>query len=317
MGIVVGLDGTGDDSKDADVAARPYGELLRNLGNPIASLDELRDADAFAIVLVRVDVPATGVREGDRLDVTVSTLYNATSLAGGELVVSPLRPPVPGAATMALASGSIVIEGNHPRRGRIRGGAQMMTDIRTNPVSAGGLMTLVLDDQYAGYPVATMLADTINDELAIDGSATYAIVEDAKNIRVKVPESARSNLGRFISQVMRINIDPSLIQTPARIVINEDKGTIVVTADVQVGPVLIAHNGLSITSVTPEPVPTEDDPLIDTTRWAEVNTTGRGGALLADLLRAFDQLNVSVQDQIAIIHELKRSGKLHAEIVSP
>jgi len=92
MGIV-GLDGTGDTNGDSLVAARPCAELLRNYGNAVITLDELADADAFAIVQVTMEVPATGVREGDRLDIHVETMFNATT--GGRLVVSLLRLPLP------------------------------------------------------------------------------------------------------------------------------------------------------------------------------------------------------------------------------
>ena len=81
MGLVIGLNGTGDDSRQALLAARPYGELFRNLGNAALSIAELAEADAFAIVQVTMEVPAVGVREGDRVDVYVDTMFNATSLA--------------------------------------------------------------------------------------------------------------------------------------------------------------------------------------------------------------------------------------------
>ncbi len=97
MGIVVGLNGTGDESKDSLVAARPFAELLRNLGNHVSGVEELAEADAYAIVNVTMEVPAKGVREGDRLDIQVETLFNATSLDGGRLVVSLLRLPRPDA----------------------------------------------------------------------------------------------------------------------------------------------------------------------------------------------------------------------------
>src|SRR5690606_4765565 len=110
MGIVIGLNGTGDNSKDSLLAVRPYAELLKNLGNPVMSLDELIKADAYALVEVSMNIPPTGVREGDRLDVQVATLFNAKSLAGGRLIVSPLRlprPDVPDLEPLAFAEGSI------------------------------------------------------------------------------------------------------------------------------------------------------------------------------------------------------------------
>jgi flagellar P-ring protein precursor FlgI len=321
MGIVVALNGTGDKSKDSYIAARPYAMLLRNLGDPIANLEELAKADAYAIVEVSMEIPPAGVREGDRLDVQVSAMFNAKSLAGGKLVVSPLRIPRPDApelAPLAFAEGTIVIEGANPRMGVIRGGGQMLADVRTNPVTSSGALTLVLKDQYAGYPVATTLANAINDEFVMDGHTDIAVVEDAKNIRVLVPQADRTVPAQFIATLMTIPIDPSLIQTEARIVINETAGIILVTGNVEIGPVGITHKGLTITSITPAPLPTAANPLVETATWTGMDTTdrtSRNSTRLVDLLDAFKQLAVPVGDQIAIIHELKKTGALHAEIV--
>lgn len=322
MGIVIGLSGTGDTSKDSQVAARPFAELLKNLGNPVLDLQQLAKADAYALVEVSMEVPPTGVREGDRLDVSVSTLFNAKSLAGGTLIVSPLRLPRPDAPDlplMAYAEGPIVIEGINLRTGIVREGGQMLQDVRTNPVTRLGTMTLVLKDQYAGYPVATTIAGAINDEFVIDGYSSIAAAEDGKNIKILLPPADRAAPAQFIATLMTIPIDPSLIQTEARIVINEKQGIILVTGNVQIGPVGISHKGLTITSVTPEPKPTPQDPKIETTRWTGIDTTdklSRNSTRLIELLDAFKQLNVPVPDQIAIIYELRKTGALHAEIVN-
>ena len=317
LGIVIGLNGTGDTAKDSLVAARPYAELLRNLGNSVASIDELAEADAFAVVAVTMKVPGTGVREGDRLDVYVETLFNASSLRGGRLVPSPLRVPLPDHAAllpMALAAGSVVIEGDNPRSGIVRNGGQMMRDIRTRAVTPAGTMTLVLKDQYAGYPVATTIAAAINEEFGFEGYERIALVEDPKNIKVLLPAPERADPANFITALITISIDPSLIQTEARIVINEKQGIIVVTGNVEIAPVGITHKGLSITSITPGPGAGRPS----TRRWAGLDTTGRQGRAatrLLDLLGALDQLRVPAEDQIAIIYELKKTGALHAEIV--
>ena len=208
----------------------------------------------------------------------------------------------------------------------------MLTDIRSSPVTPAGTMGLVLKDQYASYPVATAIADVINDEFAIDGLSRVAVVEDAKNIKVLVPAVERSDPGNFIATLVTIAIDPSLIQTEARIVINEREGIIVVTGNVEISPVGITHKGMAISSITPGfgapaapglpgigaaagPAGAQNAPR----RWAGLDTTGRqsrSSTRLLDLLSAFDQLMVPVEDQIAIIYELRKTGALHAEIVS-
>ena len=319
MGIVVGLNGTGDKSKDSYIAARPYSRLLTNLGNPVSDLEELAKADAYAIVAVTMEIPPTGVREGDRLDVSVEKLFNAESLAGGRLVVSLLRPPGPDSPdllTMAFAEGPLVIEGGNPGSAIVREGGQMLRDIRTSVVTPAGTLMLVLQDQYAGYPVATTIAGAINDEFAIDGYSDIALVEDAKNIRVVLPEADRGEPAEFIAMLMTIPIDPSLIRTEARIVINETAGIIAVKGDVEIGPVGITHKGMQLTSIT---APADGGPMGASGRWTPLDTTdgtSRNSTRLIELLGALDQLSVSVEDQIAIIYELKKTGALHAEIVS-
>lgn len=322
MGIVIGLNGTGDNSKDSLIAARPYAELLKNLGDPALSLSELIRADAFAIVQVTMDVPDVGVREGDRLDVHIATMFNAKSLSGGRLVVSPLRLPRPDAPDleiMAMAQGDVVIEGVNGRVGLVRDGGQMMRDIRMNPITRAGTMTLVLKNEYAGYPVANTIAGAINDEFAIRGSSELAVVEDSKDIKILVPQADRGQPGAFLAALLTIPIDPSLIQTEARVVINERQGIIAVNGSVQIGPVGFTHRGLTITTLTPPPEPTPDQPITTTTRWAGIDTTdrlNRNSTRLVELLDAFKQLNIPVSDQIAIIYELKKTGALQAEIVA-
>ncbi|MCZ6836414.1 MAG: flagellar basal body P-ring protein FlgI, partial [Planctomycetota bacterium] len=200
----------------------------------------------------------------------------------------------------------------------VRDGGQMLKDIRTNPVGPGGIIELVLNDVYAGFPVATTIADAINDEFLIEGYADLAQVIDAKNIRVQLPRADRKGPASFIAALMTIPIDSSLIQSKARIVINEKQGIIAVTGSVQIGPVAVTHQGLSITTISPELTPSPQNPVMKTTRWAGFDTTDgltRNSTQLITLLNAFDRLNVSTQDQIAIIYELKRTGALYAEIV--
>ena len=110
----------------------------------------------------------------------------------------------------------------------------------------------------------------------------------------------------------------TLIQMEARIVINEKQGIILVTGNVEISPVGIAHRGLSITSITPEPVASPQQPVLTERRYVGLDTTRqqtRSSTRLLDLLSALDQLKVPVEDQIAIIYEMKKTGALHAEIV--
>jgi flagellar basal body P-ring protein FlgI len=235
--------------------------------------------------------------------------------------MSPLRLPLPNGfklQTMAFARGTIEVMKDNPRRGAIEAGGQMVTDVRTSPVTPDGTMTLVLRPEVAGYPVATLIARTINYEFSLDGSTQIARVEDPSNIRIYLPLAERDDSASFISTLMTIPINSSLIQTEARIIVDRNTGTIVATDDVVIGPVLLSHPGLVITTVEPPPVATEFDPQVEVSRWMTIDNTERrvhNRTRLNDLLTAFKRLNVPVEDQIDILYELHGSGKLIAKII--
>jgi flagellar P-ring protein precursor FlgI len=194
----------------------------------------------------------------------------------------------------------------------------MARDIFANPVQYGRI-TLVLDQPYATWPVANLIAQTINDELGFaDGTpAMLAQVTDPKNVIVQIPEAELNAPGAFISRVQEIAIDPTLVRTPARVMINKSTGTIVITGDVRLSPVGISHGGLTITTVRPPPKPTVDSPQVRQEDFVALDPNQgatREGARLADLLAAFNHLKVPAADRIAIIELISRSGKLHAKI---
>jgi flagellar P-ring protein precursor FlgI len=319
LGIVVGLEGTGDTSKNSWVAAKPYAMLLENLGDPVSSLDQLEKADAYAIVYVSMEVPAFGAVDGDQLDVTIETIYNATSLKGGRLVFSPLRLPAPHAANppiMAFAQGSVVLEGADLTSGRIRNGGQMVRDIKANPIS-GDRVQLILKDEYAGWPMADRLAGIVNANFDFTGVDRIAAAENAKSVHVLLPTADRTEPAPFLAALLSTPVDPSLIDVGARIVVNERTGTILVNEDVEIGPVAVAHDGLTITSLSPAAM-TPGAEGLSPADWVGIDARqeGAGSSMhLNTLLEALRRFNVPVKEQIEILYELRRSGALHAEII--
>ena len=319
LGIVVGLEGTGDTSKNSWVAAKPYAMLLENLGDPVSSLDQLEKADAYAIVYVSMEVPAFGAIDGDQLDVTIETVYNATSLKGGRLVFSPLRLPAPHAANppiMAFAQGAVILEGTDLTSGRIRNGGQMVRDIKANPIS-GDRVQLILKDEYAGWPMADRLAGIINANFDFTGVDRIAGAENAKAVHVLLPTADRAQPAPFLAALLSTPVDPSLIDVGARIVVNERTGTILVNEDVEIGPVAVAHDGLTITSLSPGAGAQGTDGAMPAD-WVGIDARqdGAGSSMhLNTLLEALRRFNVPVKEQIEILYELRRSGALHAEII--
>jgi len=315
MGLVVGLDGTGDGGKFRP-AMRPLAAVIEKLIDPTVVAEELKDARNVALVTLSATLPASGVREGDAVDVYVSSVGPAKSLEGGRLFMVPMMGPRPTAEPLAFAEGSVVIENpDHPTVGVIPKGAQLAVNVMSQSLDKYGRLQLVIDDEIATWPMAHNLASLVNGQLAPDGP-NIARAIDPKNVIVQVPRYERQDPAAFISQILTAYIDPAQISTGARVVINEKTGTIVMTGDVQISPVIISQKGLTIRTVSPPVVPDPQNPRIQDETFARVDPDQRGGTKLADLLEAFNQLKVTGEDRIAIINELHRSVKLHAQLIT-
>jgi len=318
FGLVTGLPGTGDSGEDLMVA-RPLARMLESQGNPVESFDELAQARSVAVVVVTCRVPQSGAKVNDRFDVTVSALNNPESLQGGQLFLTPLRGPYPGHPVFAVAEGPLVIDDGNTSRARVRRGAQMIRDIDMTSIAGDGSITLIIEPSVAGWTTAQLLADTINDHrLGLDETAPpIAAASDERSVRVKIPQPEMADPANFIADIMGVRFDPSLLSLPAMVRVNEREGVIVVTGNVQISPVLITHKDLVITTVTPPPQPTEVNPQVDQERWSSLATSQNEveTARLDDLLGAFKRLNVPVEDQIAILTQLERTGRLHAELI--
>lgn len=320
VGLVVGLNGTGDNGKDL-VLARPLAAVYANNGNPVL-IDELRNARTVALVTITATIPETGARTDDRFDVHVAAMHSATSLVGGRLYLVPLQGPFPGQPVFAVAEGQVIIESpNSPRTGRVRGGARMIRDIRTGEVSE--TFTLVLRPPFAGWAAASEVASTITQNIygnagrLTGGLPRIATVIDDRSIRIDIPVQERANAAAFVGDVLSTPINIALLRLPAQVIYNQESGMIVVTGEVEISPVAITHRDLTITTVVPAPLPTPENPLVETKRWMGVGTSTRPAerARLQDLLDAFNQLKVPVTEQIAILSMLEKTGKLHARLV--
>jgi len=312
MGLVVGLNGTGDGGEFLP-AMRPLASAIQKLIDPGVVAAELEDAENVALVSLSVRIPAAGVREGDRVDVYVSAIGSAESLRGGRLFLVPLTGPVPNSPIFAYAEGPVVIEdAEHPTVGVIRKGAQLTRDIMARHLDRYGRLTLVIHEENATWSVAKNLAALINGELSPDEPIAYAL--DAKNVVVQTPPADRHRPAPFIARVMETYIDPSQVTPGATVVINERTGTIIISGDVQISPVVITQRGLTISTLPGgEAAAPDDEPQRQP--FAAIDPERRGGAKLTDLLEAFNQLKVPVEDRIAVLREMKRAGHLHAKLI--
>lgn len=319
IGLVGGLNGTGDSGKDL-VLARPLAQVLQRMGNPVPDFEELKNSKSVALVMITCVIPAEGAEVDDRFDVRVSVLHSATSLEGGELWVAPLTAAVPGGDLYAFAQGPISIEDSEtPTVARVRGAARIIRSIVTTPEVSTGF-ELVIEKNFAGWSSAARIASQINQQYLLTNRELgnqVAKVLNERTIRINVPEQERANPAAFVGDVLSTELNTSLLGLPAMVVVNERTGGIVVTGNVQIDPAVITHRGLTITTTTPPPVPTPDLPLVERSAWAAIDTSGSqaGQSRLGDLLKAFEQLDVPSKDQIEILQMLHRAGKLHARLV--
>ncbi len=315
FGLVVGLPGTGDSGKSL-LVARPLAKLLENQGLAV-SFEELADSKSIALVEVTSRVPAEGGRTDDRFDVSVSAINNPKSLEGGRLFLTPLRGPYAGHGVYAVAEGPLEMQGANRAAGVVRSGARMVENIYTPSISPDGSLTLIIHPHVSGWTTSQLLATVINQHrVGFDESAPeIALALDDREVRVRIPDVERRDPANFIADMLGIRFDPSLLSLPARVVINEREGVIVVTEDVEISPTIVAYRDMMITTVSAPPPPRPGDEEVG--RWASVATGGGESppARLRDLLAAFKQLDVPVADQIAILMELHKTGSLHAELV--
>lgn len=310
LGLVYGLKGTGDGG-DFLPAMKPLVAMLGKFDNPV-TVKELANAQNVALVMITATLPADGVRKGDAVDCYVTSLGAANSLKGGRLFVSPMRGPDPTNVLLALSQGPIDLEDTStPTVGVIKSGCVMEVDLAM-PYIEKGTFTLVVEAPSASWTTANTIAKVINEAEGEKGD-TLASVIDAKSIVVTIPVIERERPDSFISRIQLLPL--SNLTTEARVQINRKLGSIVMTGDVEISPVVISFKGLTISTVNPAPVPTPQRPLVGEKTAVALDTTGTGGAKLNDLLSVFDQLKVPADDRISILEQLYKTGKLHAKLL--
>jgi len=319
-GVVVGLNGTGDDAS-APFAAQSLRSLLRRLGVQIDQRQvRLRNV---AAVIVTANIPAF-VRSGSKLDVTVASLGNARSLRGGVLVQTPLR----GAdrKTYAVAQGALVVGGfsasgssgssvteNVTSTARVPNGALVEREIKVN-VASKGKLTLAL--KSPDFTTAQRVADAVNKALG-NGSAKAL---DGGAIEVK----AQGATTALVAKLSELDVDPA---SAARVVINERTGTIVAGGDVRLSPVAIAQGGITIAVQETQAVsqPGALSPgKTTTTQQSDVEAQEKlpptlsymkGAASLADVAQSLSTLGVAPRELASLLQALKAAGALRAEII--
>jgi flagellar P-ring protein FlgI len=327
IGLVTGLAGTGD--QRIDVTSTALARSLELMGNPTLDVRAIAAARNVALVAVTCTVPAEGGREGESLDCFVTSIGNARGLLGGRLMMTALTGPRNDDQTVyAIAQGAITLEGLDVNHARIEKGITLSQDLFAPFVACGDRITLVIDQSHASMTTADRIARRINDKFAaqLGGLVPIAQALDAKNVEVLIPPFHRENHVAFAADVLSTVLDPDSIHTQARVVINEKSGTIVVTGEVEIKPLMVAHRNLlvfgpnqadlALQAAQQAQLPNNFSPLVAAPPTSVPPFQDVPGlANLNDLLFAMDRAQVGAEDKISIIKELDKSGKLHAVVI--
>jgi len=326
-GLVAGLANNGD--KDPIYTQQTMANVLQHYGIniPAASLSAL-SAKNVAVVMVTADIPAF-IRSGQRLDVQVASMGDATTLQGGVLLQTPLL----GAdnKVYAVAQGPLSIGGfsggsggaggatvtkNHPTTATIIGGALVEKEIPTTVVHDHSLELLLREPDFTS---ASRLAAAVN---AVFTNSARA--EDSTSVRVELPAGAESSPVDFIAQLQSIEVTPD---TPARIIINERTGTIVATSRIQISSCAIAQGNITISVAStldvsqPQPFSNTGNTVVVPRTTTEVTENKSAVVALPELptvekvASALNALGATPRDIMAIFEAMKQAGALQAELI--
>jgi flagellar P-ring protein precursor FlgI len=322
-GLVIGLTKTGDKQQTL-FAAQSLVNMLRRLGVTVPA--EQVKVENIAAVLVTAELPPF-VPAGGRLDVTASSIGDARSLQGGTLMATPMRGP--DGSVFASAQGALTIGGfgggrgatsvtvNHLTVGRVPDGALV---VRANSEGLAASPTIRLTLRDPDFVTASRVRGSVNAELG-DGAARAI---DAATVEVRVPEALRSDIPALMARLDGLPVE---VDAPARVVINERTGTVVVGAGVRLGPAAVAHGNLALRITTnynvsqPSPLSSGGETVVTPDVHVDVNegtnklATLQQGVTLDEVVRALNELGASPRDIIAIMQALKAAGALRAEIV--
>ncbi len=322
-GLIVGLDGSGDQTMQTPFTTQSLNNMLGQLGITVPPGTNMQLKNIAAVMVTAV-LPAF-VRPGQSIDVTVSSLGNAKSLRGGTLLMTPLKGS--DGQVYALAQGNMVIGGagalaggskaqvNQLLSGRIPGGALVERAI-DSPLGADGSFTLELNTTDFG--TVERAVDAINAGL---GAGT-AIAIDARVIKVRAPERPQDRVF-FLARVENIQVTPA--QAQAKVVINARTGSVVMNQAVRILDCAVAHGSLSVV-INTEPLVSQPnalsggDTVVTQSSKIELNQGGaalqmvRGGASLADVIKGLNTLGANAQDLVSILQAMKAVGALRAEL---
>lgn len=322
-GLVVGLDGTGDQTTQAPFTGQSLTAMLQQFGVLLPQGVTMQPRN-IAAVMVTAQLPPFA-QPGQELDINVSSIGNAKSLRGGTLIATPLRGA--DGQIYAIAQGNLVVGGagasaggskvqiNHLSAGRIPSGALVERSVPT-PIAQGD--TLQFDLNSSDFATARAVAQAIN---RAKGPGTAQAL-DGRVVRVRAPSTPDERVA-FLADVENLNVD---MATPAaRVVINARTGSVVMNQAVTLAACAVAHGSLSVT-ISSTPVVSQPNALSNgqtvVTEKADISIRQEPGSLiqlpagarLSDVVKALNSLGATPQDLLAILQAMKSAGALNAEL---
>jgi flagellar P-ring protein precursor FlgI len=323
-GLVVGLDGTGDQTTSTPFTTQSLTALLQQMGVTVPAGTNMQLKNVAA-VMVTAQLPPFA-QPGQLLDVTVSSMGNAKSLRGGTLIATPLKGA--DGQIYALAQGNLIVGGagasaagskvqiNHLSAGRVPEGATVERAVAT-PLNQGEYLQLDLNSN--DYNTAREVARAVNARMG-NGVAQAM---DGRVVRVRMPEGVDARVA-FMADIENLPLE--LAAPAAKIVINARTGSVVVNQNVTLNPCAVAHGSLSVTinstPVVSQPSPFSSGGTTVSKEKADITIKQEPGSLiqlpagtkLADVVKALNSLGATPQDLLAILQAMKTAGALNAEI---
>jgi flagellar P-ring protein FlgI len=322
-GLVVGLNGTGDTLNNAPFTKQSLQAMLERMGVKIAAGAAMRTGNVAA-VMVTANLPPFGT-QGTRMDVTVSSLGDAKNLQGGTLLVTPLLGA--DGNVYAVAQGSVAINGFQaegeaakivrgvPTVGRIANGAIIEREIE---FALNRLPNVRLALRNADFTTAKRIGAAINDYLGVKTAEPI----DPATVELSIPPEFKGNVVAFLTEIEQLQVEPDL---PAKIVIDERSGIIVMGRDVRVATVAVAQGNLTVT-ISESPQVSQPNPLsrgrtvVTPNTRVGVSEDGRklavvkDGVSLQQLVDGLNGLGIGPRDLIGILQAIKAAGAIEADI---
>ncbi len=322
-GLVVGLDGTGDQTTQTPFTLQSLNNMLAQLGItiPAGSNAQLKNV---AAVMVTADLPPF-TRPGQAIDVTVSSLGTSKSLRGGTLLLTPMKGA--DGQVYAIAQGNLLIAGagasaggskvqvNQLNAGRISGGAIVERAVPSS-ISQSGVMQVELNDM--DFETAERVVTALNTNFG-EGTATAL---DGRTIAVRAPSDPAEQVG-FLARIENIDVRPA--QAAARVIVNARTGSIVMNQNVALQNCAVAHGNLSVV-INSSPQVSQPGALSNgttaVTQTTDISVRQENGSLktlpaaanLSDVVKALNALGATPADLIAILQAIKAAGALRADL---